>query len=838
MAKVIRCGKVYVQKKMVNNNTGECSELVVKDKEQLKTSILQELPEDKPMPLLDLVLKLRLKPQVLLAALQSLVANHHLKVARLKVSGEEVESVWLARNEVPAQELAAVGEGEWSYSPQLVAVRQRKLAALLGDDTRGRILRLLRDGKPRNLTQIKLEIGDEELPSLRSMDQLVELTDGTFTLRDTTLGQAELERRYRELKLLKEKHTWQEKKLKEIFAEGNALTREELVEALGGELLPKVKFPVLRLLSGLYAAADSPAAWADTANYVTRTGSLTLDDFTRKFRIHGTLVASLRAGREIHPFLILPNNQITTVATPEGEAELARREMGKGLKGKLQGIYQQQPFFTLGQVLELPEQREIVTQMIQADGAYRIHINGVGLWTSPYPHDPKTIVQELKKLTGIHLDANAGQGILPLTWLASRSMTVPEAADRLRLGEEDILNLCELEELGSFRLGNATRLWRDEVKAIKYRPDLHKVVKRATKLTTLEAADLLDTTPERIRRLVREGYINPVGEIEAENGRLGILVRRGDIQAIKESFAGIEHEWSLAAKQQRREAAQSTSLRKEKPPAGKKRPRRAVTAPPPLGPVSLDPFQEQAVEAALAGRNVLVAAPTGTGKTVIAERLIEAVMAKGMSAVYTSPLKALSNQKFVDFRNVFGHDQVGLVTGDIAINAYAPLLIMTTEIFRNRCFSEPEGLSHVACVVFDEIHYLDDPDRGTAWEESIIFAPPHVKFLGLSATVPNLQEISDWMSEVRGEPVEVVVETNRAVPLAINWLNSEGIILDEDEAREYIEEAVRKRSQERKAERAARELARELAREENIDQVNGRWKKRGAGRSRKSFHRH
>ncbi|GAB6179771.1 hypothetical protein JCM14036_10900 [Desulfotomaculum defluvii] len=812
--------------------------MVVKDKEQLKTSILQELPEDKPIPLLDLVLKLKLKPQLLLAALQSLVANHHLKVARLRGKGEEAEAVWVARNEVPQQELATAGEGDWSYSPQLVAVRQRKLAALLGDDTRGRVLRLLRDGQPRNLMQIKLEVGDEDLPSLRNMDQVVELPDGTFTLRDTTLGQAELERRYRELKLLKEKQSFQEKKLKDIFSNGDALTREELIEALGGELLPKVRYPVIRLLSGHYAAADSPAAWADTANYVTRTGPLTLEDFIRKFRIHGTLVASLRAGREISPFIILPNERITTAATPEGEAELARREIGKGLKEKLRGIYQQQPFFTLGQILELPEQREVATNMIQADGAYRIHINGVGLWTSPYPHNPKVIVQELKRITGVHLDANEGQDTPPLTWLAARSMTMPEAADRLRLGEEDILNLCELEELGSFRLGNNTRLWRDEVKSIKYRPDLHKVVKRATKLTTLEAADLLDTTPERVRRLVREGYINPVGEIEAENGRMGILVRRGDIQAIKERFAGIEHEWSLAAKQQKKEAAQSTTIRKEKAPLGKKRPRRAVTPPPPAGPVSLDPFQEQAVQAALAGRNVLVAAPTGTGKTVIAERLIEAVMAKGKSAVYTSPLKALSNQKFVDFRNVFGQDQVGLVTGDISINPYAPLLIMTTEIFRNRCFSEPEGLSDVACVVFDEIHYLDDPDRGTAWEESIIFAPPHVKFLGLSATVPNLQEISDWMSEVRGESVEVVVETNRAVPLSINWLNSEGVILDEDEAREYIEEAVRKRSQERKAERAARELARELARIENEDTGNGRWKKRGANRSRKPFHRH
>ncbi|WP_238472940.1 DEAD/DEAH box helicase [Desulforamulus profundi] len=137
----------------------------------------------------------------------------------------------------------------------------------------------------------------------------------------------------------------------------------------------------------------------------------------------------------------------------------------------------------------------------------------------------------------------------------------------------------------------------------------------------------------------------------------------------------------------------------------------------------------------------------------------------------------------------------------------------------------------MACVVFDEIHYLDDPERGTAWEESIIFAPHHVKFLGLSATVPNIQEIADWMGEVRGEPVEVVVETNRAVPLAINWLSSDGVILDEEEAREYIEEAVKKRTEERRAERQA-------AREEEFEQRSRRWNRRGARRSRKSLDRH
>jgi len=632
--------------------------------------------------------------------------------------------------------------------------------------------------------------------------------------------------------MLKEKHAWQEQKLREIFADGRSLGKEELERALGGPLLPKVKFPVVRLVSGHYAPADSPAAWEDAANYLTGHGPLTLDDFVRKFRIHSSLVAALRAGKEIPPFVILPDGTITTSTTPEGQGELARRQASRGLQEKLEEIYRKQPFFNLGSILETPEQREMAVRMIQSDGSYRINMNGVGLWTSPYPHSPKFIVQELKRLTGMHLEAREGPDVLPLTWIATRSMTVQEAADKLKLGMEDILNLCELEELTSFRMAGSTRVWRDEVKAIKYRPDLHKIVKRASKITTLEAADLLDTTPDRIRRLVREGYINPAGEIEKEDGRMGILVRRGDIQAIKERFPSIEHEWALAAKQQRREAARESAARREKPPAGKKRPRRAVTPPPPpAGPLELDHFQQQAVRAALAGRHVLVAAPTGTGKTVIAERLIEAVIERGKAAVYTSPLKALSNQKFVDFRNVFGDEMVGLVTGDISINPYAPLLIMTTEIFRNRCFSEPEGLDDVACVVFDEIHYLDDPERGTAWEESIIFAPPHVKFLGLSATVPNIQEIADWMSEVRGEPVEVVVETNRAVPLAINWLSSEGIILDEDEAREYIEQAVKKRSEERKAERLA-------AREEEFELRSRRWNRRGARRSRKPLDRH
>ncbi|MQL53918.1 DEAD/DEAH box helicase [Desulfofundulus thermobenzoicus] len=222
---------------------------------------------------------------------------------------------------------------------------------------------------------------------------------------------------------------------------------------------------------------------------------------------------------------------------------------------------------------------------------------------------------------------------------------------------------------------------------------------------------------------------------------------------------------------------------------GKRRPgrrhRKAYAAGP---PVSLDPFQEQAIEALLEGYSVLVAAPTGTGKTLIAEKLLVNILSEGKGAVYTSPIKALSNQKFRDFGQLFGQEQVGLITGDLSINERAPLLVMTTEIFRNWCFANPEDLAHTSHVIFDEMHYLDDQERGTAWEESIIFAPPHMKILGLSATVPNVREIASWMADVRGEVVKVIEERCRAVPLEIAWIAPGGEVLDEEEAREEIAE--------------------------------------------------
>lgn len=163
--------------------------------------------------------------------------------------------------------------------------------------------------------------------------------------------------------------------------------------------------------------------------------------------------------------------------------------------------------------------------------------------------------------------------------------------------------------------------------------------------------------------------------------------------------------------------------------------------------------------------SVLVSAPTGTGKTLVADYLIEEMARRGQRVVYTAPIKALSNQKFKEFKRLLGEDQVGILTGDIVVNQDAPVLIMTTEIFRNLLHQDPERLASVAYCIFDEIHYIDDPHRGSVWEESLIFMPPEMRFLGLSATIPNIDEMAEWVTEVHGHPVHVVYHPERAVPL-------------------------------------------------------------------------
>ena len=186
-------------------------------------------------------------------------------------------------------------------------------------------------------------------------------------------------------------------------------------------------------------------------------------------------------------------------------------------------------------------------------------------------------------------------------------------------------------------------------------------------------------------------------------------------------------------------------------------------------PYAFDKFQRRSVESLLAGRSVVVSAPTGSGKTLVAEAAILAVLAAGKRAFYTTPLKALSNQKLCEFRARFGFDMVGLRTGDSSINPEARIVVQTTEILRNQLYRSAGGgdspLADLGLFVLDEVHYLGDAERGTVWEECIIYAPREVPLLCLSATVGNPEDLQGWISAVHG-PCDLVTSTYRPVPLS------------------------------------------------------------------------
>ncbi len=180
---------------------------------------------------------------------------------------------------------------------------------------------------------------------------------------------------------------------------------------------------------------------------------------------------------------------------------------------------------------------------------------------------------------------------------------------------------------------------------------------------------------------------------------------------------------------------------------------------------TLDKFQEEAIAAIDRNHSVVVSAPTGTGKTLIADYLIDKYIDTGKVIIYTSPIKALSNQKYKQFCELYGEDKIGLLTGDFVFNPEAPVLIMTTEVYRNMLVTKDEFVKTISYVIFDEIHYINDLERGTVWEESIIFSPETVRFLCLSATIPNAKEFAGWIQETKNHVVEVVLHNKRAVPL-------------------------------------------------------------------------
>jgi len=197
-----------------------------------------------------------------------------------------------------------------------------------------------------------------------------------------------------------------------------------------------------------------------------------------------------------------------------------------------------------------------------------------------------------------------------------------------------------------------------------------------------------------------------------------------------------------------------------------------------LFPFPLDGFQLEAIDALSQGHSVVVSAPTGSGKTLIGEYAIYRALAHGQRVFYTTPLKALSNQKLRDFRAQFGNDQVGLMTGDLTANRTAPIVVMTTEIFRNMLYAELDGdddpLEGVETVVLDECHYMNDSQRGTVWEESIIHCPPSIQLVALSATVANAGQLTDWIEQVHG-PTDLIVSNFRPVPLHFSFCSAKGL---------------------------------------------------------------
>lgn len=209
-------------------------------------------------------------------------------------------------------------------------------------------------------------------------------------------------------------------------------------------------------------------------------------------------------------------------------------------------------------------------------------------------------------------------------------------------------------------------------------------------------------------------------------------------------------------------------------------------------PFKLDPFQEVSIASIERGESVLVSAHTSAGKTVVAEYAIAQSLKNNQRVIYTSPIKALSNQKYREFAAEFG--DVGLMTGDVTINPTATCLVMTTEILRSMLYRGSEIMREVAWVVFDEIHYIRDKSRGVVWEETIILLPDKVRYVFLSATIPNAMQFAEWITKIHGQPCHVVYTDFRPTPLQHYFFpaGADGIHLVVDEKGHFREENFNK----------------------------------------------
>jgi superfamily II RNA helicase len=322
-----------------------------------------------------------------------------------------------------------------------------------------------------------------------------------------------------------------------------------------------------------------------------------------------------------------------------------------------------------------------------------------------------------------------------------------------------------LDELG---LGSVphNRLLEDAlVSIVQAVPALRMRLLGRVHLTLDQAAVLLRTTPSTLKRLVQSKVLTV---FSSGNGSLlpqvivatELLTRRSHIrQALAEASDAARGKVVEPPARMRYEPITRAFL------SGLGEAARLPLIP--------DPFQQAAVTASL-DSDVVVVAPSGSGKTWIAERAISRALANGQTVCYTTPLKALSNQKFRRFRTLFGYHSVGLLTGERRENTGAPVVVATTEILRNQLYGQgpfPE------LIILDEAHYLADPDRGSAWEEVMVLAPPTSLLLLLSATISNAEVLADWMASIRARRPELITTEVRPVPLRYGWLGEQRSVL-------------------------------------------------------------
>ena len=263
----------------------------------------------------------------------------------------------------------------------------------------------------------------------------------------------------------------------------------------------------------------------------------------------------------------------------------------------------------------------------------------------------------------------------------------------------------------------------------------------------------------------------------------------------------------------------------------------------------LDSFQIEAIESLNNGNSVLVSAPTSSGKTLIAEHAIREGLKNGQSVYYTAPIKALCNQKFRDFSNLFGIRNIGLLTGDNSIRTDAQVLVMTTEVLRNMLYSSNGVPQNLSFVILDEVHFLEDPYRGAVWEEIVLNLPKNVLLVALSATVSNAKELGDWITSVRGRTT-VIERATRPVPLKGHYLVADRqgrfktirlpILIDGKEnpkGRNFTNLSIRKKGQRGRRWSPPRrlEVLEELKRSQMLPAIHFIFSRKGCDEARNSF---